>query len=351
MSAAVVTDDPLPISAPVAPTGRPRLFPASATAVLLNYLSAAALLLIGVAFYSSIPYYHTYFTPVGLAAIRWVALGYLIVLPVFYATFPDDYAVKCRLFWRAVLNLPRRRPTEREAVALRAVAVKMFYLPMMTAVLASYLTYFTDLLGDPGSLSFYTTVYATLLLIDLCFFTLGYAVEHPWLGNEIRSVEPTLLGWLAALACYFPLQPLMAGAIGWYQGHHPEGIENPLLLSATALVLLVFLGIYTWASVSLGFKASNLTNRGTVTHGPYAYIRHPAYLGKLVFWWGTCIAVLGGRAAAGDWSTFALIGLSLSAWSGVYVIRALTEERHLSRDPDYRAYRERVRYRFIPGVW
>ena len=41
------------------------------------------------------------------------------------------------------------------------------------------------------------------------------------------------------------------------------------------IALLISLGIYSWASVALGFKASNLTNRGIVSHGPYAYVRHP----------------------------------------------------------------------------
>ncbi|MBW2459776.1 MAG: isoprenylcysteine carboxyl methyltransferase, partial [Deltaproteobacteria bacterium] len=34
-----------------------------------------------------------------------------------------------------------------------------------------------------------------------------------------------------------------------------------------------------------------------------------------------------------------------------YGARAWTEERHLSRDPDFRAYKKKVPYRFIPWVW
>lgn len=43
-------------------------------------------------------------------------------------------------------------------------------------------------------------------------------------------------------------------------------------------------GIFAWASLSLGFKASNLTNRGIVTKGPYRWVRHPAYAAKLGIW-------------------------------------------------------------------
>jgi len=35
----------------------------------------------------------------------------------------------------------------------------------------------------------------------------------------------------------------------------------------------------------------------------------------------------------------------------IYTVRALTEERHLMKDPEYRAYCKKVKYRFIPGVF
>jgi len=39
------------------------------------------------------------------------------------------------------------------------------------------------------------------------------------------------------------------------------------------------------------------------------------------------------------------------AWSAVYFVRAWTEERHLLADPEYQAYVQKVRYRFIPGIY
>jgi protein-S-isoprenylcysteine O-methyltransferase Ste14 len=41
----------------------------------------------------------------------------------------------------------------------------------------------------------------------------------------------------------------------------------------------------------------------------------------------------------------------MSFWSLLYFLRAITEERHLGNDPDYREYCKKVRYRFVPGVW
>jgi protein-S-isoprenylcysteine O-methyltransferase Ste14 len=41
----------------------------------------------------------------------------------------------------------------------------------------------------------------------------------------------------------------------------------------------------------------------------------------------------------------------MAFWSFIYFLRAITEERHLSNDPEYVAYAQKVRYRFIPGVF
>jgi protein-S-isoprenylcysteine O-methyltransferase Ste14 len=38
-------------------------------------------------------------------------------------------------------------------------------------------------------------------------------------------------------------------------------------------------------------------------------------------------------------------------WGVIYVLRALTEERHLLKVTEYRAYCKKVKYRFIPGLF
>jgi protein-S-isoprenylcysteine O-methyltransferase Ste14 len=97
-------------------------------------------------------------------------------------------------------------------------------------------------------------------------------------------------------------------------------------------------GIFAWASLSLGWKASNLTNRGIVRHGPYKYVRHPAYTAKLFVWYIQGIFF-------GQYFLGILLGFTL-----IYMLRAWTEERHLSLDPDYMEYRKAVKWKFIPGL-
>lgn len=330
-------------------------FPASLGGVVKNYAAAASLLVIGFAAYSALfqfveVYHEKVFTPLGFAAIEVVLIGYLAFLPLFYATFPDDYAVKCRLFWRAVANLRRRRPTEPEAVALRAVAVKAFFMPLMIAWLANGLTAFILALAGSGHYSVYDFTLHFIVLIDLIFFTIAYGVEHPKLHNEIRSVEPTLLGWLSAVACYPPLQFLSIALLGWYAPERPE-FDSPVLQVALGVPMLALMAAYTWASVALGLKASNLTNRGTVGRGPYAVVRHPAYICKNLFWWVGGLPLAIHSLETGNWLNALLVIGSLAAWTGIYTIRALTEERHLRADAEYREYCQQVKWRYIPRVW
>jgi protein-S-isoprenylcysteine O-methyltransferase Ste14 len=108
----------------------------------------------------------------------------------------------------------------------------------------------------------------------------------------------------------------------------------------TLILIILFLlyTIYVLSTVTLGFKFSNLTNRGIVTIGPYSIVRHPAYVSKNLSWWIDNTFVL-----TNIWATVAMI-----LWNSIYIARALTEERHLSKDREYMEYREKVKYLFIP---
>jgi protein-S-isoprenylcysteine O-methyltransferase Ste14 len=192
--------------------------------------------------------------------------------------------------------------------------------------------------------------FKVILFLDVFFFTLGYLVELPSLKNEIRSVDPTLLGWGVALACYPPFNGMTAMVFGGgYSADFPQFDHPAVHLTANAL-LLVLMAIYTSASVALNFKASNLTHRGIIAHGPYRYIRHPAYVCKNLAWW---IGLLPALFIALDTSLTATLVTfgSMFGWSVIYYMRAITEEDHLrSVDSEYDAYCQKVKYRFIPGI-
>ena len=115
--------------------------------------------------------------------------------------------------------------------------------------------------------------------------------------------------------------------------------------------LIALMIIYSWASVALGFKASNLTNRGIVSRGPYAVVRHPAYVCKNLAWWIGALPTLYVLGSLGNVPALLYALLSLMGWTMIYALRAITEERHLLLGNNgYAEYMARVRWRFIPGV-
>jgi protein-S-isoprenylcysteine O-methyltransferase Ste14 len=86
----------------------------------------------------------------------------------------------------------------------------------------------------------------------------------------------------------------------------------------------------------------NITFKKLQDRGPYGIIRHPGTVCKLTFWWLQSVMYIR------FWSLEYIFGQIM--WSTIYILRALSEERHLSHLPEYRDYKKRVRYRFIPGV-
>ena len=137
--------------------------------------------------------------------------------------------------------------------------------------------------------------------------------------------------------------------LGWYSREFPT-YEVVWAQALCGCLILGFLSIYAWASIALGWKASNLTHRGIVDRGPYRWVRHPAYVSKNMAWWVGAIPVLMEQWSMGS-AAFVYAVLGILGWSGLYYLRAITEEQHLGRDAEYLAYSKRVRYRFIPGLW
>jgi protein-S-isoprenylcysteine O-methyltransferase Ste14 len=121
----------------------------------------------------------------------------------------------------------------------------------------------------------------------------------------------------------------------------------PLWVQIIGALLLVPMGVLSYLTFRENRFAAAVVRvqkeRGhrVIATGPYAYVRHPMYLGAIFF-------VLG-------------VPLMLGALSGVIVgallivlfgVRSVLEERTLAAGlPGYTDYAERVRYRLVPGVW
>lgn len=99
------------------------------------------------------------------------------------------------------------------------------------------------------------------------------------------------------------------------------------------------LGIMTLLNLGKSFGIL-IACRGVKTGGLYRLVRHPMYFSDILLRIGFTI------------SHFTVLSITLALISiGLYIYRAILEERFLSQQPDYRIYMQAVRYRFIPGVF
>ena len=180
------------------------------------------------------------------------------------------------------------------------------------------------------------------LSIDTFYFVFGYLIESEKLNNKIKSVDTTFLGWFFALICYPPYNFLTTQLIGWHSNDFATS-QNILLNYYSSIFAILFFLFYVIATINLGKRSSNMTNRGIVDFGIYKFVRHPAYISKNIAW------LIMGIPFIMNFGYIAV--LSLIGWSFIYFMRALTEERHLGKDINYIKYKKKVKYMFIPKIF
>ena len=278
---------------------------------------------------------------IGAAAVP------LFLLSIPYVLWLDRVLVNPRDgAWHFGAMLIGREPHDREAVwrHLRAWAVKGFFCAFMISILPGGFAAIVNLdvaalAADPIGIARWLT--ELLFLIDVQIAMVGYLLTLKPLDAQIRSANPYLAGWVAALLCYPPF--IMMGP-GGVLDYHPNTAdwaywmqdlpEAVLWIWGAWLVFLT--AVYAWATVAFGLRFSNLTYRGILTNGPYRFTRHPAYLSKNLFWWcGTLPFLAVGGSVVDTIRNTAILALV----SAVYYWRAKTEERHLgAEDPKYRDY-------------
>jgi protein-S-isoprenylcysteine O-methyltransferase Ste14 len=242
------------------------------------------------------------------------------------------------------LIVGRGEDVDREVVYdfLRAWAVKGFFLAFMLSIVPGNWADVirapaAEIAADPVRLTGW--LIALMFMIDVSFATIGYMLTCKPLDAHIRSANPHAAGWTAALICYPPFILMNAGGpLDYHQGTAEwtrwlQAYPFATVLVGAALVLLT--AIYAWATVAFGIRFSNLTHRGILTHGPYAWTKHPAYVSKNLFWW---LATMPFLAATGNPVDMIRNTALLAIVTGVYYWRARTEERHLMADPAYCDY-------------
>jgi protein-S-isoprenylcysteine O-methyltransferase Ste14 len=262
-------------------------------------------------------------------------------------------------FPRVIIQLIKQKPdstvflhnpfNHKETLAILSIVVKVLFFPLMFSFFLGHWNSLISLLSSPEQLYFsvsyfdwlYNCLFHYIFLIDTAIFSFGYLFESQYLKNDIKSVDPFLSGWLLALICYPPFNSVTDHIFFQYgSGSNILATSVYISVSLRIIVLLSYI-IYVWATIALGFKASNLTNRGIVWNGPYRFVRHPAYIAKNIAW------ICERLPYVSNISDF----IPIVGWASIYWLRALTEERHLIRDLDYKKYVQKVTWRFIPGIY
>ncbi|WKT60023.1 DUF1295 domain-containing protein [Microbulbifer thermotolerans] len=348
---------------------------------VLYYLTYLGLLALVIFFFHSAgeygfarnhPYYQPWFRLLDLAWVAWLwgGLPYVILTRALKHSKAADKLDLAHSCIKAMRFLAGRRPKFEEADRknLRALLVKLFFAPLMTVFFADQFPHLVNNVGymfdglpaaiaenryshRQFNLDFFNITVALVFSIDVALAWCGYMVSSRWFDNQTVSAEPTLLGWVVCLLCYPPFQMFL----GLYYAAPGERevlqLGSPWLVTLFTAMMLASYLIYVAATVHFGVRFSNLTHRGIIRTGLYSLVRHPAYAAKNFAWWCVMFPVILFQGFHGSWQ-LALghtLGLLLMTW--IYYWRAITEERHLSMDADYREYCRQVRYRFVPGIW
>jgi protein-S-isoprenylcysteine O-methyltransferase Ste14 len=244
--------------------------------------------------------------------------------------------------------------------AFLGLGVKIFFVPLMTIFFIDQFTHLVKnydwMLGDGfafGKVNIrdvHNVSHSVIFAVDVGLAWCGYVVSSRWIKNTLFSTEPTFLGWMMALFCYPPINRIP----GFYYGSPGEteffSITTPQAVAFFAICSIMSFAVYTSATVCFGLRFSNLTHRGIITTGPYALIRHPAYASKNFSWWCVMLPAVIYQVYVQKDAAPLLHVVGMVVMSGIYYMRAITEERHLARDPEYRLYMKKVPYRFIPGI-
>lgn len=266
------------------------------------------------------------------AALRWLT-GYLT----------------SRTAW---IEQGRRRLCNRRVVKVALIwLVSVFFLTLMTRFFASEYNalmvagqtlaavWFNGSSGFTRIQALHTLLFHALFVVDTGLAVIAYSTSSRWLDNRIRSIDRTTFGWTSALLCYPPFNSGVTDQlIGYGVFQTQPVVEAEWVRVILMILILLCYAVFVWATMALGFRFGNLVHRGIVTAGPYAYFRHPAYASKNLAWWLDNTQVLSSLSAS----------LALLTWNGLYVLRALTEERHLRQFEPYQVYMDRVRGRFMP---
>lgn len=167
--------------------------------------------------------------------------------------------------------------------------------------------------------------------VGLGAMTMELVVAGVYVGRrQAVAVSHSPLAWFAAGLGAF-------GLLAARPAYHPVGGQGTLFLCLQLIGAVAATGSLLTLGRSFGVVAAN---RGIETRGPYRIVRHPVYSSYLVGMAGYLLENPSLRNTI-------LFGTVIF----FQLLRIRAEEACLGADPQYTAYRSRVRYRLVPFVY
>jgi len=195
-----------------------------------------------------------------------------------------------------------------------------------------------------GTLAYWQAwLYMAILLIPM-FFVIRYLLRHdPQLlerrmqsrEREIAQQRIIKLSYLYLLVAF--MLPGLDKRWGW------SAVPPPVVIAADLVVLLGY-GLFVLVLRENQYASRTIQveqEQQVIISGPYSLVRHPMYVGVLLMYLASPLA-LG--------SYWALLPALLII--PILVARILNEEKVLERDLEgYPEYQLVTKYRMLPGVW
>ncbi len=175
----------------------------------------------------------------------------------------------------------------------------------------------------------------------------GYIFASRLIGTELKKVDRTWFAWAINLCCYPPINAALFGAWVRYVPAAETGIVyqgmpawafhtqwDPFLLLAVGMLVILFAVIHLWGEAIVGIRAANISMRGIITTGPFAFTRHPIYVSKCFQWAVLYFPIINAVGIVNPIQSAILFLLVCAIYGG----RALGEEHLLATDPNYVKY-------------
>jgi protein-S-isoprenylcysteine O-methyltransferase Ste14 len=122
----------------------------------------------------------------------------------------------------------------------------------------------------------------------------------------------------------------------------PQWLQGLGLIAVAAGNALCFWAMRVNRFFSSIIRIQSDRGQHVIDSGPYALIRHPGYIGGILFMGASGIAL-------GSWFAWVILIVFCLPF---LMYRVVTEDRVLQTElPGYRDYTARVRWRLVPGIW